>query len=55
MATYSGKMITWDEALNSDRTLAPIDDFVSFDDPAPVLPDGNGHYPVPMPGVTEVI
>lgn len=57
MATYSGQLLKWDSALNSK-----IDDFNydpnfkwSWDAEPPVLPDGNGAYPVPVPGKTKVI
>ena len=50
MATYSGQMITWDEAMALDHKLVP--ELHSFNDTAPVLPDKNGNYPVPVPGVT---
>jgi myo-inositol 2-dehydrogenase / D-chiro-inositol 1-dehydrogenase len=48
MAAYSGKLVTWEEALNSDLRLAP--DITSFDDAPPVTPDGNGLYEIPLPG-----
>lgn len=50
MATYSGQMITWEEAMNSDAQLMP--DYVAWDMEPPVLPDENGYYPVPVPGVS---
>ena len=53
MATYSGKVVTWDEALNSDISLVP--DQFGWDVAPPVLPDDNGMYPVPVPGKTKVI
>ncbi len=55
MATYSGKMISWDEAINSQLIIAPVDSFVSFDDTPPVVPDDEGRYPIPMPGKTRVL
>jgi len=51
MATYSGQMISWDEALNSDAQLMP--DYTGWDMEPPVLPDENGYYPVPVPGVSR--
>ncbi len=51
MATYSGQMITWDQAINSNAQLMPDD--VSWEMEPPVRPDENGFYPVPVPGVTE--
>ena len=51
MATYSGQLLTWDQAMASDLNLVP--DLNSFNDLAPVVPDSDGHYPVPVPGVTR--
>ncbi len=53
MATYSGQVISWDDAFNSNRVLAPTR--YAWDADPPVLPDQNGHYPVPIPGATEVL
>jgi predicted dehydrogenase len=55
MATYSGEKIGWEESLNSELVISPVDTFTSFDDTPPVLPNADGFYPVPMPGVTKVI
>ncbi len=51
MATYSGKVVTWDEALNSQLSLAP--ERIAWDAPTRDLPDAEGRYPVAMPGVTR--
>lgn len=53
MATYSGKKLTWDEALASERSIMP--ERYAFDATPPVVPDASGHYPVPVPGQTEVL
>jgi len=53
MATYSGQMISWEQAINSKQNLLP--DKLSFDAEAPVKPDENGEYPIPMPGSYEVL
>jgi len=50
MATYSGKKITWDEAMAFDHKLVP--ELHSFNDNAPVQPDKEGNYPIPVPGVS---
>ncbi len=50
MATYTGKRISWDQAFNSDLTLCDVDSLTSFDSPAPLSPDADGWYPVPVPG-----
>ena len=55
MATYSGQMINWDEALNSKLSLADTDSLTSMDSQAPVQPNEDGKYPVPVPGVTQVL
>ncbi len=59
MATYSGKFLEWDEALNSDKRMYPHHDLlpedVTWDTPAPVQPNEDGYYPIPVPGVTEVV
>ena len=52
MAAYSGQLITWDQALASNLELAPGLDKLTMDSPAPVMPDAQGHYPIPMPGLT---
>ncbi|MEX0945364.1 MAG: Gfo/Idh/MocA family oxidoreductase [Balneolaceae bacterium] len=51
MATYSGQVITWEDALNGDVQL--ITDNLDWDVNPPVMPDENGNYPVPIPGVTN--
>jgi hypothetical protein len=53
MATYSGKLITWDEALASTLDLSPAE--YSWSAAPPVLPDADGYYPVPVPGKTDVL
>ncbi len=55
MATYSGQMLKWDDCLNSDIVISPVDDYNSFADTPPVVPDPDGNYPVPMPGTTKVV
>ncbi|WPP50855.1 Gfo/Idh/MocA family protein [Catalinimonas niigatensis] len=53
MATYSGNVVSWDEALNSDMSLMP--QTYSFDATPPIVPGPDGKYPVPVPGKTKVI
>ena len=48
MATYSGKLIEWESAMNADEKLVP--DNLSWGSTAPVLPDNQGKYKVPVPG-----
>jgi len=51
MATYSGKIVTWDEGINSTLDLAPKS--YTWDAEAPVKPGPDGIYPCAMPGVTK--
>jgi predicted dehydrogenase len=51
MATYSGQVIEWDKAINSNINIMPAK--FDFDAMPPVLPDANGLYPVAVPGVTK--
>lgn len=53
MAAYSGKVITWDEAMASERSILP-ETFAWDADPGP-KPNENGIYPCPIPGQTEVL
>lgn len=50
MATYSGKEITWDEAINSKIDTMPKT--LSWDADPPTLPNKEGLYAVAIPGVT---
>ncbi|MFS4466590.1 Gfo/Idh/MocA family protein [Maribacter sp. 2210JD10-5] len=53
MATYSGKVVTWGEAMKSDLKLVP--DELSWNTKPPVMPNEDGFYSVPVPGKTTVI
>lgn len=55
MVCESGQRITWEEAFNSNKSLADVDALTSFDSPAPAQPDANGDYPLPIPGQVEVL
>ena len=53
MATYSGKVVHWDEATKSNISLAPAE--YAWNATPPVVPDASGAYPVAIPGKTVVI
>ena len=55
MATYSGKVVKWDNAFYSQIQLADTDTLLSIDDNAPVQPDVDGRYPVAVPGNKSTI
>lgn len=50
MATYSGQIITWEQALHSNLQLMPS--VVNWETIPPSLPDAQGRYVIPTPGVT---
>ncbi len=53
LATYTGKYLKWDDAINSSISLCDVDAIKSMSDPAPIQPDENGHYPIALPGITN--
>ena len=50
MASYTGQVITWEQAMNSKESLVPDD--ITWDTEPPVKPDADGWYPVAVPGTT---
>lgn len=53
MATYSGQIVKWEDALNKGIDLSPQS--YDFTAAPPVVPDKDGYYPVPVPGKFEVL
>jgi myo-inositol 2-dehydrogenase / D-chiro-inositol 1-dehydrogenase len=53
MCTYSGKVVTWDQAMQSPYNLAP--EAFSFEATPKSLPDADGLYQLPVPGLTRVV
>jgi predicted dehydrogenase len=52
MAAHTGQEITFDDMLNCEHEMAPGLDKLTADSPAPLVPDANGRYPAPRPGIT---
>ncbi len=50
---YTGKKVTWDEAINATYRLGPENP--DFNTEPPVKPDEKGIYPVAMPGITKLL
>ena len=48
-AVHMGRLITWDQMLNSNFRFAESVDF-TMDSPSPVPADADGQYPIPTPG-----
>ncbi len=55
MATYSGKLLRWEDAFNSALKLAPGLDSMRIDSQPPLKPDAEGKYAVAMPGTTQAL
>ncbi|MDR1958545.1 MAG: Gfo/Idh/MocA family oxidoreductase [Planctomycetaceae bacterium] len=55
MAFESGQHISVDKACESKIELFPNIDHVTWETPAPVQPDANGHYPYAIPGQTVTV
>jgi myo-inositol 2-dehydrogenase/D-chiro-inositol 1-dehydrogenase len=53
MAAYSGQMVTWEQAINSNLELAPGLESYTWDSTPPVLPDEQGRYPIAVPGLVK--
>jgi myo-inositol 2-dehydrogenase / D-chiro-inositol 1-dehydrogenase len=53
MATYSGKLVTWDEAVKSDLTYAP--DRIAWDATPRSKAKADGVYQCAMPGITKAV
>jgi predicted dehydrogenase len=51
MAVHTGRVITWDEAINSHVEFAPDVDKLTMDSPAPLPTGPDGKYPQPQPGL----
>ena len=49
MATYSGQVVKWDDAVAKGTSEFPAT--LAWDAKAPVYPDKDGDYPIPVPGV----
>ena len=49
MATYSGQVVKWDEAVANGPSEMP--ERYAFDADPPAMPDADGNYPMPVPGV----
>jgi predicted dehydrogenase len=53
MTTYTGRAITWEQAMGSREDLSPSR--YAWDAEPPILPDKDGNYPIAVPGVTKFV
>jgi hypothetical protein len=51
MATYSGQVVAWEDAIKSEVRLGP--QRYALDADAPTRPDAAGNYPSPSPGLNN--
>jgi predicted dehydrogenase len=51
MAAHTGRIVTYDDILNSTHEFAPKVDLLTMDGEAPLVAGPDGRYPVPMPGI----
>lgn len=55
MAVYSGKPVDWDKALNEGADAYPwAEESLTWNTTPPHVPNDNGEYEIPVPGVTDV-
>jgi predicted dehydrogenase len=55
IACYTGQSVTYDAVSKADLQYGPSPDEASFETPPPSVPDETGNYPLPMPGITELL
>lgn len=52
MATHTGQMVTWQQAVESDFQYVADIDAMTFDSAAPIHDGPDGIYPAPQPGLS---
>jgi len=55
ISCYTGKEVTWDQAMKANFTLGPKPEECTLEMEPPVKPDAAGIYPVPIPGSTTLL
>jgi hypothetical protein len=53
MAAHTGQVITYDQALNSEFVMAANVKELTMDSDSPLMPDANGKYAIPEPGIKK--
>lgn len=53
MAAHTGQEITYEQMLHCSDEFSPNTSSITPDGPAPVMPDADGRYPEPMPGILK--
>ena len=52
-ACYSGQVLKWDELLERGKDYCPGIDNYTMDSTPPTVPDADGKYSVPVPGMYD--
>ena len=55
IACYTGQPVNYAEASQADLQFGPSPDEVNFETPPPTVADATGNYPLPMPGITQLM
>jgi len=55
IACYTGQPVRYDEAMKADLQFGPSPDEANFETPPPSVADATGNYPLPMPGITQLL
>ncbi len=53
MAAHTGQSITYDQMLNSEFVMAPNVKDLTLESDSPLMPDAEGRYAVPEPGIKK--
>ena len=53
MAAHTGQVIKLDQILNSDHEFAPGIDRLTMESDSPLMPNAEGKYPIPYPGLIK--
>jgi hypothetical protein len=53
MAAHTGQKFTLDQILNSDYEFAANIDQLTLDSDSPLMPNDQGKYPIPYPGIIK--
>ena len=53
MAAHTGQEITYDQMLNSPHQMAPGVEKLTLDSDSPLMPDADGRYAKPEPGIKK--
>ena len=53
MAAHTGQVITLDQMMNCEHEFAPDIDKLTLDGDSPLMPNAQGKYPIPYPGLIK--